>query len=221
MVFAVDHQHGRTHVDRIARAGAGFGLPAVVERGLEFFDLLGVLMRASACQAHFLPVQSCRGKYVARHQARRLGVVEVGNDQNRGRMLVEPVGHLIQPETHILQTDFLRHRHQGNGGKHPVCAAHEARKNGRIPHPGVEDAQRGWSGTHEPEFVKRAPRDRGFLVARIDEGQILLTVVVEAKRSRAIRCLGSHRRGRITVRERMFARNVHIRSAPSADGAAR
>ena len=63
-----------------------------------------------------------------------------------------------------------------------VHATHQAREHGSIPHAGVKQAQRRRRRMNMRELQSSAPCYGGFLVAGIDERQIFLTIVIEAKR---------------------------------------
>src|ERR1700683_2509168 len=67
-------------------------------------------------------------------------------------------------------------------------AAHEPRKHRRIPHTGIEEPQRRRRRTQAAEFLSRAARYGGFLIAGVDECEIFLAVVVETEGSRDAAC---------------------------------
>src|SRR5688572_28087332 len=97
-------------------------------------------------------------------------------------MLEKTVGHLLESEAHVLAADFLGHhqlRYRRPGG---MRAAHEPRQHGGITHAGVEHPQCGWCRADVAQLLRRAVRDLLLLVAGVDEGQVLLAIVVEAER---------------------------------------
>ena len=100
-------------------------------------------------------------------------------------MLEESVRHLLEAETHVLEADFLRDDHERHGRDLRVGVAHDSREDSRVAHAGIEDAQRRRRRPHVPELDRRALRHRGLLVAGIDEGEILLAIVVEPERGRS------------------------------------
>src|SRR5256885_10966205 len=59
------------------------GLPAVRQSRTQIVDLLRVLIRRDAGQTHLLPVERGCRDLGARRKARRLGIVEVGHDEDR------------------------------------------------------------------------------------------------------------------------------------------
>src|SRR5215831_9062112 len=77
LIIPIDDQHGWPYVDRIAGRRAWFVLPSVGKRCGKFLDLFSILVRGVSDQPHFLPVQSRRRLYIAWHESRRLGVVQV------------------------------------------------------------------------------------------------------------------------------------------------
>ena len=182
MVFAVDHQHRRPHINGVARLGRGLGLPAISQGRTEGFDLLGIIVRGGAGQAHFLPVEGCRGLHIARHQARGLGVVEVGDHQHRGRMLDEAVGHFLQAQSHVLEADLLGHGQQGHGRVQRMDLAHELGQDRGVAHARIKQADGRRRGMQGGQLLANAPRHGGLLAAGADEGQVFLAIVVKAER---------------------------------------
>src|SRR5438105_13855574 len=115
-------------VDRVAGLRAVASLPVLGEKRLELRDLLGEIVRGAAGERRLVPHhRRGRGNGV-RRQPRRLGVVHVGHDQHRRRMLVEAVDHLAQRQAHILQADLLADDVEGHGGKTPVHLARVMRE---------------------------------------------------------------------------------------------
>ncbi len=182
VILSIEDQDRGPHVDGIAGLRARLRLPAVGERGCEFLDLTRVLVGGRPGQRNFLPVERRRIVHVARHEPGRLGVVEVGDDHHGGRMLDEPVRHLLQAEAHVLEADLLGDDEQRYVAVQPMRRAHQTPQYGAVAHAGVEDAQRRRRRTHVDQFVGGAPGDRRFLVAGVNERQVFLAVVVEAER---------------------------------------
>ena len=168
-------------VDRVAGLRAVASLPVLGEKRLELRDLLGEIVRGAAGERRLVPHhRRGRGNGV-RRQPRRLGVVHVGHDQHRRRMLVEAVDHLAQRQAHILQADLLADDVEGHGGKAAVHLAHHARQHGAVAHAGVEQPHRGRLGMDVSELEPDAARHHVLLAAGIHEQQVLLPVVEEAE----------------------------------------
>ena len=185
VIFAVDDQHRRTHHQRVATRRARPRLPAAGQRAVELIDLLSVFVRRATAQPHLLPVE-CGGQLgIARHQPRRLGIVEIGDHEHRGRMLEQAVGQLLEPEAHVFEADLLGDHEHRHGRELAMRAAHDTRDHRAVAHAGVEQAHRRRRRPQQCHLVRGAARDRRFLVAGGDERQVLLAVVVEAERRRA------------------------------------
>ena len=94
-------------------------------------------------------------------------------------MLVEPVGHPLQAEAHVLQADLLADDVERQGAEAPVHLAHDAGEHGAVSHAGVEHAERRRLGMDVGELQPGAFGDHPFLRAGVDEGEVFLAVVVE------------------------------------------
>ena len=213
VVLAVDHQHRRAHQHGIARFRAGLRLPAVCERAAEVLDLLRVLVRGHAVEAYLLPVERCRELGVARHQAGGFGVVEVGDHEHGSRVLDQPVGQFLEAEPYVLEADLLGDDQQRHRRELAMRAAHDSRDHRTVAHTGVEDPHGRRRRSQQRDLVGGAARYRRFLVAGIYEGQVLLAVVIEAKRRR--------RPGTVSSRRgygRRRGRDIHGASAPELHG---
>ena len=62
---------------------------------MQGIDLLRVLVRGVALELGDLPVEARGVLGKARPQCGRIGVLQVGDDQHRGRVLEEAIGHLL------------------------------------------------------------------------------------------------------------------------------
>jgi hypothetical protein len=111
-------------------------------------------------------------------------------------MLAEPIGHLLEPEPHVLEADLLRNRKHWHGREQPVRRTQEPRQHGAVAHASIENVQRRWRRPNVLELLGRAPGDRRFLVARVDERQVLLAIVVEPERRGRGRRVGCRRAAR-------------------------
>src|SRR5262245_11718943 len=65
-----------------------------------------------------------------------------------------------------------------------VDRAEHASERRPVAHPRVEEPKRRRRGSEPSELLRATGRDDGLLVARRDEGEVLLAVVVEAERRR-------------------------------------
>ena len=179
MVLAIDHQHGRAHIEWVAGLFRRADLPGFGEPGLEAGDLFVELVRGIAFKGDLDPVERRRRLHRARHQPRRLGVVEIGQHQHRRRVLVEPVGHPFQPEAHVLQADLLAHDVERQRSEAPVHLAHDAGEHGAVSHAGIEQAERRRLRMDVGQLQPGPLGDHPFLRAGVDECQVFLAVVVE------------------------------------------
>ena len=96
-------------------------------------------------------------------------------------MLVKAIRHLVEAEPHVLEADLLGDGKQWHGRERAMDTAHDARQNRPVAHAGVEDAQARRLGVNVRHLVRRPARYCRLLVARVDECEVLLPVVVEAK----------------------------------------
>jgi len=190
VILAVHHEHRGAHDHRVAGSLTRSRLPAAGERAAQLLDLLRILVRGRARQTHLLPVERRGELRIARHEARRLGIVEVGNDEHGRRMLEEAVRQFLKPQPYILEADFLGDHEHRHGWKLPMRAPHDAPDDGAVTHAGVEHAYRRRRRPQQCHLVRRAPRDGGLLIAGRDESQVLLAVVIEAKGGRRVRRAG-------------------------------
>src|SRR4029453_10024968 len=97
-------------------------------------------------------------------------------------MLVEPIRHFLEAESDVFEADFLGHRQQRHRRKVAMGAAHQPSQHGGIAHSRVEDAEGRRRRPQLTELLRGSFRDDGFFVAGIDEGQVLLSIVVEPER---------------------------------------
>ena len=126
-----------------------------------------------------MPDQAGRGVDRARLQPRRLGVIHVGQHQHRRRMLVEPVRHLFENETDVLEADLLADDEERHGREARVHRAHDPGQHRALADPRVEHPQRRGAWMNVGQFFADPVGDRPFLAAGGDEREVFLAVVVE------------------------------------------
>ena len=160
VVLAIDHQHDRLFVDRIAAGAAHARAPVVGEERPQLGDLRLELVRGAAGQRQLVPDEAGGGVDRVRLQPRRLGVVHVGHHQHGRRMLEQPVGHLLQHEAHVLEADLLAHDVERHGREAVVHGAHGAGQHRAVAHAGVEQAQRRRARMDVGQFHADALGDR-------------------------------------------------------------
>jgi hypothetical protein len=137
-------------------------------------------------------------------------------------MLAEAIGQLLETETHVLEADFLGDREHRHRREQAVRGAQQPCEHGAVAHAGVEYVQRRRGRAHVLEFLGGATRDRGLLVAGIDEREVFLPVVVEAERGRRCR-LGRCAAG-LSQSPEPLVRDIHAVSpvcAPKSSSGAR
>ncbi len=182
MILAVDHHHGRALEYRVAGNLAGLCFPAFGKHVMQAFELFAVVVGMTAFQFHFAPVHGVGREHVAGHELRCLGVIEIGQYEDGGRVFAEAVDHLVEADTHILHADFLGHDEVGHGRMLVVQVTHGIGQHGGIAHAGIEQAQGRRAGLDVLELLGDALGDGGFFVTGVDERQVVLPVVVEAER---------------------------------------
>ena len=96
-------------------------------------------------------------------------------------MLVEPVGHLFQGQSHILEADFLAHNIKRHGLKAVVHGAHDAREDCAVSDSRIKYPHRGRVGLQVDQFAADAIGDHPFFGTGVDEQKIFLTVVEESE----------------------------------------
>jgi hypothetical protein len=146
VVVAIDHQHDRALVDGIARRLADLRRPVLRQESLQVGDLPLELARGASRERELMPHEAARRGEGIGPQPRRFRVVHVRHHQHGGRMLVEPVRHLLQREADVLQADLLADDVEGDVGEAVVHRAHEAREDGAIARARVEHPHRGGRG---------------------------------------------------------------------------
>ncbi len=216
VVLAVEHQHHRLLVDRVAAGLAHLGPPVPAQEGLELGDLPLEFMRGAAGQSDLVPHHAGRGVDRIRRQPGRLGIVHVGEDEHGGRMLEQAVRHLFEREAHVLEADFLADDVVRRGGEAVVERAHDAFEHGAVADAGVEHAHarraRMDAGDFEPDALGHHP----FLAAGVDEEEIFLAVVEEAEilvGGCGVRSRGSGGCGACAVDRRGFGRGCRFAGA--------
>ena len=178
---AVDHQHHRPLIDRIAGLGADAGLPVLRQERHQVGDLLLEIVRGIAGQRDLVPDQARRRVQRLHVQPRRVGIVQVGEHQHGRRMLVEPVRHLLQREPDVLEADLLADDIERHVREAVVHRAHHPQHHRAVADAGIEHAHRRRPRMDVAELQRHAVRDHPFLAAGVDEQQILLPVVEEAE----------------------------------------
>ena len=184
MILAPQGQDDGPRIDRIAGGRTDSRPPVLGQKSFELADLLGKAVRGIARQRDILPDQALRRGRRTRRQPRRLGVIEIGDDQHRGRMFEQPVGHLLQHQPHVLVADLLGHGVERHGGKARMQRPHHPRQHGAVADAGVEDPQRRRRRLQIAEFERNPVGDLGLLAAGRDEQQIFLPVVEEPEAGR-------------------------------------
>ena len=183
VVGAVEHDHRRLDVDRVAGARARAHLPPVGQDRAQLRDLPVELVRGVTFEGELPPVDARPGAVAGRLQPGGLAVVQVGEHHHGLRVLGESVRELLQGEPHVLQADLLADDEERHGGEVPVKLSEHARHHGTVAGPGVEHPQRGWRGRERRQLGADALADRPLLAAGGHEQQVLLPVVEEAERA--------------------------------------
>ena len=78
VVLAIDDEHHRALVDRVAGARADAGFPVLHQKRLEIDDLLLEAMRGISGQRQFVPDQTRRRVERLDREPRRVGISEIG-----------------------------------------------------------------------------------------------------------------------------------------------
>ena len=128
-----------------------------------------------------MPVEGSGGVDVAGHEPRRLGVIEVGDDENGARVLGEAVGHLFQAQADVLDADLLGDDEERHRRETPMHAAHQPRQHRAVAHAGVEHPERRRPRMDVGELHAGALGHHRLFVTGVDEHQVLLAIVVEAE----------------------------------------
>ena len=181
VVLAIDDEHDRTLIHRIAGARAHPGFPVERQERLEIDDLLLEAMRGIADERKLVPDQARGGVERLHGQPRRVGIGEVGEHQNGRRMLEEAIRHLLQREPDVLEADLLADGVERHVRETVVHGAHHAYQHRAVADAGVEHPHRRRARVDVDEFFGDAVRDLPFLAAGVDEQQIFLPVVEEAE----------------------------------------
>ena len=186
VILAPQRQDDGPRIDRVAGGRADPGAPVLGQEPFELADLLGKAVRGIARQRDILPDQALRRGRRARRQPRRLGVIEIGDDQHRGRMFEQAVRHLFQHQPHVLVADLLGDDVERHGRETRVQRPHHPRQHGAVADTGVEDPQRRRRRLQIAEFERNPVGDFGLLAAGRDEQQVFLPVVEEPETGGAI-----------------------------------
>ena len=182
MILPVKDEHGRPHIHRVARLLAGADLPAVDEEIVECRELLAEGKRRRPFERDLAPVQRRGALDAPGPQPRRFGVVEIGDDDAACRVLHEAVRQLLEREAHVLDADLLADDEKRHRRKALVHGAHQMTEHRAVANACVEDLERRRRRPEQCQLLGGAFGDLSLLVRRVDEGEILLPVVVEAKR---------------------------------------
>ena len=181
VVLAVDHQHHRPLIHRVAGLRAHARLPVLGEERLEIGDLLLEAVRGRAGERHLVPHHARRRRQRLDGEPGRVRIGEVGQHQHGRRMLDETVRHLLQGEADVLQADLLADDVERHGGEAVVHRAHHPRQHGAVADAGVEHAHRRRARMDVGELERDAVGDHPLLAAGVHEQQIFLPVVEEAE----------------------------------------
>ena len=196
VVLAIDHQHDRPLVDRIAGARADAGFPVLRQERLQIDDLLLEAVRRIAVQRQLVPHQARRGIERFHRQPRRVGVGEIGQHQHRRRMLEEAIRHFLQRQPHVLEADLLADGVERHVREAVVHGAHHPHQHRAVADAGVEHAHRRRPRMDVHELFGDAVRHLPLLAAGVDEQQIFLPVVEEAEIALRVVGLAAARRAR-------------------------
>ena len=142
MILAPQRQDDRPLIDRIAGGRADARAPVLGQEAFELADLLGEAVRGVAGQRDVLPDQALRRRHRARRQPRRLGIIEVGDDQHGGGMLEQAIRHLLQHQADVFVADLLGHDVERHGREARMHRPHHPRQHGAVADAGIEDPQR-------------------------------------------------------------------------------
>ena len=195
VILAPEGEDDGPQIDGIARA-LDPGPPVFGQKPLEIGDLLGEAVRRVAGERDILPDQALRGGGRARRQPRRLGVIEVRQDEHGRRMFEQAIGHFLERHPHVFVRDLLGDDIERHGRKARVHRPHDPRQNGAVADAGVEHPDRRRSGMDVGEFERDAMGDLGLLAAGRDEQEIFLPIVEEAEAGRGrVRLRLAARRG--------------------------
>ena len=181
LILAVDDQHGGGLRDRMAARLAHLHLPMLVHDRLQggnpFLEIAG----RRSLQRHLMPGHRTRGDRRGRLEPGRIGIIEIGDDQHRGRVLLKAVRHLLQHQSHILDADFLGDGVERQPRIAPVGAAHQAGKGRAVARAAIEQADGRRRGLSQGELLQRLVRNDLLLRCRVHEHQIFLAIVVESE----------------------------------------
>ena len=181
VIFAIDHQHHRAVIDRVAGARADAGFPVLGEEWFERHDLFLEAVRRIAGQRQLVPDHARCGVERLHREPRRVRIGEVGQHQHRRRMLEEAVRHFLQRQADVFEADFLADGIERHVREAVVHGAHHPHQHRAVADAGVEHAHRRRPRMQMREFFGDAVRDLPFLAAGVDEQQIFLPVVEEAE----------------------------------------
>ena len=163
---------------------------------LEIDDLLLEAVGGIAGERQLVPDQARRGIERFDREPRRVRIGEIGQHQNRRRMLEEAVRHFLQRQPHIFEADLLADHVERHVGETVVHGAHHPRQHRAVADAGVEHAHRRRPRMDVGELFGDAVRHLPLFAAGVDEQQILLPVVEEAEIALRVAQLRPARRGR-------------------------
>ena len=192
MVGAVDHQHDRALVDRVASLGADARLPVLRQERHEIGDLLLELMSRGAGERRFAPDHAGSGVERFDREPRCVRVGEVGQHQHGRGMLAETVGHLLQRKAHVLEADLLADHVERHMRETVVHCAQHAQHHSAVADAGIEHAHGRRARMDVGELERDAIGDHPLFAAGIDEEEIFLPVVEEAEVALRVVVAGRH-----------------------------
>ena len=180
-VLAVQHQDRRLDIERVAGFLAGSGLPAVGQDRAQAAHLLVELVRRAAVERDVPALHRQLGLRPVEAQPRRLGIVEICDDDDELRVLLKAVRQLFKGQPHIFQADLLADHTEGHRRELPVQVAQHPGQHRAVAHAGVEQVERRRRRLQERNFPPDPLRHFPLLGAGRDEHQVFLAVIEEAE----------------------------------------
>ena len=182
LVFAIQHNHRRMHIQRITGFLTGARLPALTHDFSQIAQLHIEVLGGFAFQRNVPALQLRLISLTRRVQLRCLEVAHIGNHQHHLRVLGEAVCHLLEPKAHIFHTDFLGRHQERNLRKTVVHCPQHMRQYLCVPHTRIKQTQRRWFRIQPLELFVNTLRNRPLFIGGGDEQQILLAAVKKAQR---------------------------------------
>src|SRR5580704_4252409 len=92
-------------------------------------------------------------------------------------MLEQPVRHLVERQSDVLEAELLARDIERHVGKAAVHRAHHPRQHGAVAAAGVEYPERRWPRMDAGQLQRYPFRDHPLLAAGMDEQQIFLPIL--------------------------------------------